>query len=185
MTTTCEKCGREIPTLEPALLSDGLVLCRSCNAEADPTCPHCGESTGRAIPKAGGMCKACGNRFRVDREQWLFASVLLTEAQASQLGDLRRVYRRAARAGVTEEAFRCCCLASMRSPSPAQDATERVLRAAIKRGSVIESAVSDQDRLAIAAHEAHRLAQAAQYALHQWETLVAFAADGAVPIDNK
>ena len=30
----------------------------------------------------------------------------------------------------------------------------------------------------------HPMAQAAQYALHQWETLVAFAADGAVPIDN-
>lgn len=30
----------------------------------------------------------------------------------------------------------------------------------------------------------HPMAQAAQYALNQWETLVAFAADGAVPIDN-
>jgi transposase len=30
----------------------------------------------------------------------------------------------------------------------------------------------------------HPMAQAAQYALNQWETLVVFAADGAVPIDN-
>lgn len=157
VSTQCSNCSRAIPNLEPAAIVGDNVFCRRCHAEAEPRCPHCGGLTGRALPKSAGKCKSCGERFRVERDQCLFQSVLLTAQQASDLSEVRRAFRRLAGGGLTEAEFERCCLASLRTDDPAGEAIARLTRAKAKRAVAIESALTPNDRLAVVIDDARRI----------------------------
>lgn len=116
----CGACKRFLESAEPAFLLRGRVLCRSCHDETNPLCPACGQKLGKILPTDSGACPHCVGQYHIRRDQWLYSSIILTEAQKNRVDYIAREYEVLRDLGVEPEDRRLAELNAMRKgDSPA------------------------------------------------------------------
>lgn len=127
---------------------------------ADPhsQCPTCTKPMDRKLPKQHGLCPACGERFYVRRDQWVFSSVLLSRAQKESLRPLDDAFADLKELGVTEADLERVSLAVRDGKHGIEQAIEGLHGAAMRMvcSSEPDTAAAIPDRLAARCRGAFR-----------------------------
>lgn len=121
-------------------------------------CPKCGVLMDRKLPKQHGLCPACGERFYVRRDQWVFPSVLLSRAQKESLWSLDHAFADLKELGVTEADLERVSLAVRDGKHGIEQAIEGLHGAAMRMvcSSEPDTAAAIPDRLAARCRGAFR-----------------------------
>ncbi len=121
-------------------------------------CPTCSNLMARKLPKQHGLCPACGERFYVRRDQWVFPSVLLSRAQKESLWWLDHAFADLKELGVTEADLERVSLAVRDGKHGIEQAIEGLHGAAMRMAcsSEPDTAAAIPDRLAARCRGAFR-----------------------------
>jgi hypothetical protein len=85
----CSSCGSDMPTDEPAFLSEGQIVCRDCHDQLQPVCAYCAADLPEPMAFQG-KCPMCAQTLFVRKDQHIFDSSLLTRQQVRELETVRK-----------------------------------------------------------------------------------------------